>query len=75
MNELKKLLIQQILETQDEGLLKMMLDILKLNDEQPGGYHNTMESTFFSPGNGGVSDIQESIDSFFNPQYSNNDNY
>jgi hypothetical protein len=74
MNELKKLLIQQILETQDEGLLKMMLDILKLNDEQLE-YHNTMESTFFSPGNGGDSDIQESIDSFFNPQYSNNDNY
>jgi hypothetical protein len=74
MNELKKVLIQQILETQDEGLLKMMLDILKLNDVQPG-YHNTMESTFFSPGNGGDSDIQESIDSFFNPQYSNNDNY
>ena len=51
-----------------------MLDILKLKDEQPG-YHNIMESTFFSPGNGGDSEIQESIDSFFNPQYSNNDNY
>jgi hypothetical protein len=74
MNELKKVLIQQILETQDERLLKMMLDILKLNDEQPG-YHNTMESTFFSPDNVGDSEIQESIDSFFNPQYSNNDNY
>ena len=45
MNELKKELIQQILETQDERLLKMMLDILKLNDEQPG-YHNILESTF-----------------------------
>jgi hypothetical protein len=74
MNELKKVLIQQILETQDQRLLKMMLDILKLNDEQPG-YHKTLESTFFSPGNGGDSEIQESIDSFFNPQYSNNDNY
>ena len=74
MNEVKKILIQQILETQDERLLKMMLDILKLNDEQPG-YHNMLESTFFSPGNGGDSEIQESIDSFFNPQYSNNDNY
>jgi hypothetical protein len=74
MNELKKVLIQQILETQDERLLKMMLDILKLNDEQPG-YHNIMESTFFSSDNVGDSDIQESIDSFFNPQYSNNDNY
>ena len=74
MNELKKVLIQQILETQDERLLKMMLDILKLNDEQPG-YYNIMESSFFSPGNGGDSEIQESIDSFFNPQYSNNDNY
>ena len=74
MNELKKVLIQQILETQDERLLKMMLDILKLNDEQPG-YHNMLESTFFSHGNGGDSEIQESIDSFFNPQYSNNDNY
>jgi hypothetical protein len=74
MNELKKVLIQQILETQDERLLKMMLDILKLKDEQPG-YHNILESTFFSPGNGGNSEIQESIDSFFNPQYSNNDNY
>jgi hypothetical protein len=74
MNELKKVLIQQILETQDERLLKMMLDILKLNDEQPG-YHNMLESTFFSPGNGGDSEIQESIDSFFNPQYSNKDDY
>ena len=74
MNELKKVLIQQILETQDERLLKMMLDILKLNDEQPG-YNKTLESTFFSPGNGGDSEIQESIDSFFNPQYSNKDNY
>jgi hypothetical protein len=74
MNELKKVLIQQILETQDERLLKMMLDILKLNDEQPG-YHNILESTFFSPVNGGDSEIQESIDSFFNPQHSNNDNY
>jgi hypothetical protein len=74
MNELKKLLIQQILETQDERLLKMMLGILKLNDEQPG-YHKTLESTFFSTGNGDDSEIQESIDSFFNPQYSNNDNY
>ena len=74
MNELKKVLIQQILETQDERLLKMMLDILKLNDEQPG-YYNIMESSFFSPGNGGGSEIQESIDSFFNPQYSNKDNY
>ena len=74
MNELKKVLIQQILETQDERLLKMMLDILKLNDEQPG-YYNIMESSFFSPGNGGDSEIQESIDSFFNPQYSNKDNY
>ena len=74
MNELKKVLIQQILETQDERLLKMMLDILKLNEVQPG-YYNIMESTFFSPGNGGDSEIQESIDSFFNPQYSNNDNY
>ena len=74
MNELKKVLIQQILETQDERLLKMMLDILKLKDEQPG-YNNIPESTFFSHGNGGDSEIQESIDSFFNPQYSNNDNY
>ena len=74
MNELKKVLIQQILETQDERLLKMMLDILKLNEVQPG-YHNIMESTFFSPGNGGDSEIQESNDSFFNPQHSNNDNY
>ena len=74
MNELKKVLIQQILETQDEGLLKMMLDILKLNEVQPG-YRNIMEPTFFSSGNGGDSEIQESIDSFFNPQYSNNDNY
>ena len=74
MNELKKVLIQQILETQDERLLKMMLDILKLNEVQPG-YHNIMESTFFSPGNGGDSESQESIDSFFNPQHSNNDNY
>lgn len=74
MNELKKILIQQILETQDERLLKMMLDILKLNDEQTG-YPNIMESTFLSPGNAGDSEIQESIDSFFNPQYSNNDNY
>lgn len=74
MNELKKVLIQQILETQDECLLKMMLGILKLNDEQPG-CHNIKESTFFSTGNGGDLEIQESIDSFFNPQYSNNDNY
>jgi hypothetical protein len=74
MNELKKILIQQILETQDERLLKMMLDILKLNDEQTG-YHNIMESTFLSTGNTGDSEIQESIDSFFNPQHSNNDNY
>lgn len=74
MNELKKVLIQQILETQDERLLKMMLDILKLNEEQPG-YNNIIESTFFSTGNGGDSEIQESIDSFFNPQYLNKDNY
>lgn len=74
MNELKKVLIQQILETQDERLLKMMVDIMKLNDEQPG-YHNKMESTIFNPANGGDSDIQESIDSFFNAQYSNKDNY
>jgi hypothetical protein len=52
----------------------MMLDILKLNDEQTG-YHNIMESTFLSTGNTGDSEIQESIDSFFNPQHSNNANY
>jgi hypothetical protein len=34
-----------------------------------------MESTFLSPSNTGDSEIQESIDSFFNPQHSNNANY
>jgi hypothetical protein len=74
MNELKKILIQHILETQDERLLKMLWDIVKLNQE-PTGFQNIVEPDFSSHSNLDASEIQHSIDSFFNAQPSKNDNF
>jgi len=74
MNELKKILIQHILETQDERLLKMLWDIVKLNQE-PTGFQNIVEPDFLGHSNLNASEIQHSIDSFFNAQPSKNDNF
>jgi len=74
MNELKKILIQHILETQDERLLKMLWDIVKLNQE-PTEFQNIVEPDFLGHSNLNASEIQHSIDSFFNAQASKNDNF
>jgi len=74
MNELKKILIQHILETQDERLLKMLWDIVKLNQE-PTEFQNIVEPDFLGHSNLNASEIQHSIDSFFNAQTSKNDNF
>lgn len=74
MNALKKQLIQQILETQDESLLKMLWEIVKLNQEQTEN-QQMLEPTFSGYANIHASDIQQSIDSFFNSQSEKNDNF
>jgi len=74
MNALKIRLIQQILETQDESLLKMLWEIVKLNQEHMEN-QQMLEPTFSDYANMHSSDIQQSIDSFFNTQSAKNDNF
>jgi len=74
MNALKIRLIQQILETQDESLLKMLWEIVKLNQENMEN-QQMLEPTFSDNANMHSSDIQQSIDSFFNTQSAKNDNF
>jgi hypothetical protein len=74
MNALKKILIQQILETQDESLLNMLWEIVKLNQDQMEN-KQMLEPSFSDYSNMHASEIQQSIDSFFNPQSSKNDNF
>lgn len=66
MNALKIRLIQQILETQDESLLKMLWEIVKLNQEHMEN-QQMLEPTFSDYANMHSSDIQQSIDSFLIP--------
>ena len=66
MNELKKILIQQILETKDDRLLKMLYDIIKLDKEQSEPSH-PLETDSSNPRELNSSEIQDSIDFFFNP--------
>jgi hypothetical protein len=65
MKEVKKILIQRILEIQDESLLKLLLEVTNLDQQ----------SNRFSPSNDGdylpsftidSSELQDSIDGFFN---------
>ena len=74
MNALKIRLIQQILETQDESLLKMLWEIVKLNQENMEN-QQMLEPTFSDYAKMHSSDIQQSIDSFFNTQSAKNDNF
>lgn len=66
MNELKKYLIQHILESNDELLLKMLYDMIKLEKDQSEPAQ-LIESDFSGPQNLNFLEIQESIDTFFNP--------
>ena len=66
MNELKEYLIQHILESNDELLLKMLYDMIKLEKDQSEP-PQLIESDFSGPQNLNFSEIQESIDTFFNP--------
>ncbi len=66
MNELKKYLIQHILESNDELLLKMLYDMIKLEKDQSEP-PQLIESDFSGPQNLNFLEIQESIDTFFNP--------
>jgi len=66
MKEMKKILIQRILEIQDESLLKLLLEVTKL-DQQSNRFSSSTEVDFLPSFNIDSSEIQDSIDGFFNP--------
>jgi hypothetical protein len=66
MKEVKKLLIHRILEIQDESLLKLLLEVTKL-DQQSNRFFPSTEVDFLPSINIDSSEIQDSIDGFFNP--------
>jgi hypothetical protein len=66
MNELKKKLIRQILESRDEQLLRLLLELMKPDAEPAHSFHP--EGALFSNAPTlNTLEIQEGIDSFFNP--------
>jgi hypothetical protein len=70
MKEVKKILIQRILEIQDESLLKLLLEVTKL-DQQSNHFFPSTEVDFLPSFNIDSSEIQDSIDGFFNPHVVN----
>lgn len=66
MKEVKKILIHRILEIQDESLLKLLLEVTKL-DQQSNRFSSLTEVDFLPSFTIDSSEIQDSIDGFFNP--------
>lgn len=66
MKEVKKILIHRILEIQDESLLKLLLEVTTL-DPQSNRFPPSNEVDFFPSFTIDSSEIQDSIDGFFNP--------
>lgn len=65
MKEVKKILIHRILEIKDESLLKLLLEVTKL-DEQSNRFSPSADVDFMLSVNIDSSEIQDSIDGFFN---------
>lgn len=65
MKEVKKILIHRILEIKDESLLKLLLEVTKL-DEQSNRFSPSADVDFMPSVNIDSSEIQDSIDGFFN---------
>lgn len=65
MKEVKKILIHRILEIKDESLLKLLLEVTKL-DEQANHFSPSADVDFMPSVNIDSSEIQDSIDGFFN---------
>jgi hypothetical protein len=65
MKEVKKILIHRILEIQDESLLKLLLEVTKL-DQQSNPSSSTKEVDFLPSFTLDSSEMQDSIDGFFN---------
>lgn len=65
MKEVKKILIHRILEIKDESLLKLLLEVTKL-DEQSNRFSPLADVDFMPSVNIDSSEIQDSIDGFFN---------
>jgi hypothetical protein len=65
MKEVKKILIHRILEIQDESLLKLLLEVTKL-DQQSNRFSPSNEVDFSPSFTIDSSEIQDSIDGFFN---------
>ena len=66
MKEVKKILIQRILEIQDESLLKLLLEVTKL-DQQSNRFSPSNEADYLPSFTIDSFEIQDSIDGFFNP--------
>jgi hypothetical protein len=66
MKEVKKILIHRILEIQDESLLKLLLEVTKL-DQQSNRFSPSNEADYLPSFTIDSSEIQDSIDGFFNP--------
>jgi hypothetical protein len=59
-------LIHRILEIQDESLLKLLLEVTKL-DQQSNRFSPSNEADYLPSFTIDSSEIQDSIDGFFNP--------
>jgi hypothetical protein len=70
MKEVKKILIHRILEIQDESLLKLLLEVTKL-DQQSNRFSPSADVDFMPSINIDASEIQDSIDGFFNAHSEN----
>lgn len=66
MKQVKKILIHRILEIQDESLLKLLLEVTKL-DQQSNRFSPSNEADYLPSFTIDSSEIQDSIDGFFNP--------
>jgi hypothetical protein len=66
MKEVKKILIHRILEMQDESLLKLLLEVTKL-DQHSNRFSPSNEDDYLPSFTIDSSEIQDSIDGFFNP--------
>ena len=66
MKEVKKILIHRILEIQDESLLKLLLEVTNL-EKQSNHFPPSTEVDFLPSFTIDSSEIQDSIDGFFNP--------
>ena len=66
MKEVKKILIHRILEIQDESLLKLLLEVTNL-DKQSNRFSPSTEVDYLPSFTIDSSELQDSIDGFFNP--------